>query len=146
MPSTASLKQGFYYAHPQNRFFKVLGAYLGEDLATLDQRKHALEKLGIALFDVIGSCRRQGSLDAKITEVTSNDIPAFIKSHPALEAVATNGGLSRDLFFRHFVKHGLIPAKIVTYALPSTSPANARFSLEDLKRAYFEVLDAHVNS
>lgn len=144
MPSAASLEAGFYYAHPQNRFFRVIGAYAGRDLPDLISRQDALEHLGIALFDVIASCRRQGSLDSAIRDVTLNDISAFITEHPALTAIVTNGGLARHLFERHFLKTGLIPAKISVYALPSTSPANARFSLEALKCAYFEVFDAHL--
>ena len=75
MPSIASLQDGFYYAHPQNRMWKIIAAIAGVDeLKTIEERKQAALKLHLAFFDVIESCEREGSLDSNIKAVKPNDI------------------------------------------------------------------------
>ena len=140
MPSVASLKASFYYAHPQNRFFKLLGAFLNQDLESTDERKVALTEAHIALFDVIRSCSREGSLDSAITDVVPNDIAAFIRQYPSLKMIVTNGALSKKLFWRF--NPGLADdCSLKIIHNPSTSPANASYSLDRLKAFYFPVFE-----
>lgn len=137
MPSAASLEAGFYYAHPQNRFFKVISALFGEPLPDPDSRKRALSIMRIALFDVIGECRRKGSLDQSITDVRPNDIPGFLSTHSSIKIVVTNGGLSARLLSKQ-----KLPDGIKVFNLPSTSPANAAWRLDKLTVVYKEALNA----
>ena len=137
MPSEASLEAGFYYAHPQNRFFKIVGVLFGMDVATIPGRKAALASLHIALFDVIGQCRRSGSLDSAIKDAVPNDIPRLLSEHPSIQVVATNGALSRKLLSRQ-----ALPSGVKLFNLPSTSPANASWSLQRLIPLYKEAFDA----
>lgn len=87
MPSEASLKAGFYYAHPQNRFFRIIGDYLGRPLSDLLSRQQALNELGIGLFDVIASCYRQGSLDKSIVDPTVNNLTDILLFTKILDLV-----------------------------------------------------------
>lgn len=152
MPSEASLKQGFYYAHPQNRFFKLLSLFLSKELCDLNSRQMALEYCHIALFDVIKSCRREGSLDSAIHDAIPNDLHSFLQEHSSISCIATNGGLAKKLFLREWKRiiqnlqehldleqerQRILKIKIVN--LPSTSPANARFTIQKLKEYYFEI-------
>jgi TDG/mug DNA glycosylase family protein len=137
MPSVASLDAGFYYAHPRNRFFKIIAMLSGMSTETIPERKAALASLHAALFDAIGQCRRQGSLDSAITDEVPNDIPGFLAGHPTIKVVVTNGGLSRKLVSRQ-----ALPDSARLFCLPSTSPANAAWSLERLFALYKEAFDA----
>ncbi len=137
MPSVKSLQQGFYYAHPQNRFFKVIAALhtkwraqrtnsevTPSVLTTVAERKAALTDLGIALYDVVASCEREGSLDSKIKHYEYADIWGLLKQHPSITTVITNGGFAKTHFIRSTIKpHQPVPFTFV--ALPSTSPAHA---------------------
>ncbi len=134
MPSEASLRQGFYYAHPRNRFFLLLQDFLKEELDDVNSRKKALNKSKIALFDVIGSCRRQGSLDSAIRDAIPNDIAGFLIKHPSITMVVTNGSLAKKLLLKQ-----TLPQTVIQKYLPSTSPANALWTFAKLKKVYFEV-------
>ena len=128
MPSIASLQDGFYYAHPQNRMWKIIAAIAGVDeLKTIEERKQAALKLHLAFFDVIESCEREGSLDSNIKAVKPNDINSLLLRYPKIKRVITNGNKAKDLFltYNHDCKAEIIH-------LPSTSPANAACSLEAL--------------
>lgn len=138
MPSVASLEASFYYAHPQNRFFKLLGSFLNQDLTATADRKDALSRAHIALFDVIKSCSREGSLDSAIKNVVPNDISSFVGQYPTLKMIVTNGALSKKLFVR-FNKSLLADNALTILHNPSTSPANAAYSLDRLKTFYFPV-------
>lgn len=137
MPSEASLEAGFYYAHPRNRFFKIIGALSGMDVSTIPARKAALSFLHAALFDAIGQCRRSGSLDSAIKDAVPNDIPRLLSEHPSIKVVATNGALCRKMMSRQE-----LPASVRIFNLPSTSPANASWSLQRLIPLYKEAFDA----
>lgn len=93
LPGEASLRAQRYYAHPQNQFWRLLGAAIGEELAILpyEDRLVRLEARGIALWDVVGEARRQGSLDGAIRGATPNLLADYVASHPRLRAVAFNG-------------------------------------------------------
>ena len=93
LPGEASLAAQQYYAHPQNQFWRLLGSAIGEPLADLayDTRLDRLAARGIALWDVVGEARRQGSLDGAIRNVRANPLAAFVATHPRLRMVAFNG-------------------------------------------------------
>ncbi len=140
MPGIASLAAGEYYAHPRNAFWPVLEAIRGIPAsAPYAQRVRAVKAAGIAIWDVLGSCQRRSSLDSDIepASMVVNDFPGFFRSHPAVQAIAFNGGTAATLFRRHVLaqlpeRHRDLPM----YPLPSTSPANARLTLADKRRAW----------
>src|ERR1700741_635073 len=94
MPSVASLAAREYYAHPRNAFWPIAGELLGFDpRGPYARRKRALTDAGIAVWDVVGSCRRKGSLDAAIDErsIRVNDFAAFLAKHPGITRIRFNG-------------------------------------------------------
>lgn len=126
MPGAASLAARAYYAHPRNAFWPIVGAAYGFDPgAPYAERAAALRAAGVALWDVIGACRRQGSLDAAIdpASIRINPVDALLARHPSIERVLTNGGLASRLYARHLVAR--LPRAVAWHPMPSTSPANA---------------------
>jgi double-stranded uracil-DNA glycosylase len=140
MPGAMSLQHGRYYAHPRNRLWPLLGALCRFD-PQLDYqaRLQTLQACGVGLWDVIGQCRRSGSLDAAIVRGSEvpNPLPARIAQLPQLRAIACNGVAATQAFAR-FVQPRLAPraTPLAVLALPSTSPANAAFSLARLQQAW----------
>ena len=133
MPGVQSLNQQQYYAHPRNAFWSIMQSITGvSPIADYQQRRQSLLHHGIALWDVLASCRRAGSLDSAIekSSIVVNDFESFFEQHPNIQQVLLNGGTAHQLFQRHVVKAGLCPEHIATHACPSTSPANARLNLE----------------
>jgi hypoxanthine-DNA glycosylase len=121
LPGEASLKAQRYYAHPQNQFWRLLGAAIGEDLASFDYQKR-LERLSarrIALWDVVGQARRQGSLDGAIREATANPLAEYVSTHPRLRAIAFNGQTAARL--GRLALAGVEGPSLID--LPSSSPA-----------------------
>jgi hypoxanthine-DNA glycosylase len=137
-PGTASLAAGQYYAHPRNQFWPLVSALLGEDLGALDygRRLQVLRAHHLGLWDVIGECRRDGSLDSAIRDARWNDLASLLRRAPALVAVAHNGGASARAM-RVTAELGLR-----VFRLPSTSPANASWSFERKLAAWREAFDA----
>ena len=124
-PSVKSLEQGEYYAHKQNRFWRVMFRLLGcEVLADYDTKKQMLLNNGIGLWDTIGLCKREGSLDSAITDVVANDIPSLIKNSK-VRCIVLNGNKAKSVF-----KHKIDGVDII--CLPSTSPANAKYTFDKL--------------
>ena len=129
MPGKRSLAEHQYYAHPQNAFWRIMGAVLGFDPAmTYTERCQALTGAGIALWDVLGECERHSSLDADIVEasIQPNDFACFLAGHPRIGAIYFNGTKAEQSFTRH-VLPGL-SARLTSLPrtrLPSTSPAHA---------------------
>ena len=121
LPGEASLRAQRYYAHPRNQFWRLLGAAIGEDLAamTYEDRIARLAARGIALWDVVGEARRQGSLDGAIRAVTPNLLADYVASHPQLEAIAFNGSTAARL--GRMALAGLGGVRLID--LPSSSPA-----------------------
>lgn len=134
MPGDASLNAHQYYAHPRNAFWPVMQALFGIDAgAPYESRIEQLKAAHIALWDVVYQCHRSGSLDTAIEpdSVIVNDIAGLLRQHPTIAAVFCNGGGAWTLLRRHFFKSANKPGiDIPVYKLPSTSPANARLSLQ----------------
>ena len=127
-PSVRSREENFYYGHPQNRFWKLLARLYGEtELKTPDEKKAFLLKHGIALWDVIASCEIENSADGSIRNASVNDLSEIFKAAD-IQAVFTNGKTADKLFRKY---HGR-----ETICLPSTSPANAAWSIEKLERKW----------
>ena len=118
-PSEASLAAQQYYAHPQNQFWRILGAILGQPLADMDYaaRQAAVKSAGIAIWDVYGACVRDGSLDSAIREAVPNDFARLKENAPQLRRVCFNGKTAG-----RFAKQ-LEALGFETAVLPSTSPA-----------------------
>lgn len=138
MPGVASLAAGQYYAHARNSFWKIAGAVLGfSPDASYAERLAALKSSGVALWDVLHSCVREGSLDADIdaSSVRANDIPALLRRQPRIELVCFNGGAAQKYYNKH-VLPGLEASRIGYVRLPSTSPAHASISFEEKVAAW----------
>lgn len=140
MPGAASLAARQYYAHPRNGFWPIVCAVLGLDAALpYAERARLFAERGYALWDVLGACRREGSLDADIEpeSMEVNDFAAFFAAHPGIGRVFLNGTAAATLFGRH-VAPGL-DERIVWLRLPSTSPANASCSYAKKLAAWQEI-------
>ena len=144
MPGVRSLRAGEYYAHPRNAFWGIL-----EDLGTIPsglgycERTAAMAEAGIALWDVLRSCCRAGSLDASIVADSEepNDIAGLLGAHPTIRAVLFNGAKA-ERAFRRYIEPGLpsdVRRRITLLRLPSTSPAHA-VSAAVKRAAWREVL------
>lgn len=138
-PGVASLRAQRYYGHPQNQFWKILGALWSVNLMALpyEQRLDAVRAHGLGIWDVYGACEREGSLDTAIRHAELNDFAWLQQQCPQLRAVAHNGGES----FRH-AKH-MRALGLPVHPLPSTSPANASWSFERKLAAWGEVFRLH---
>jgi len=129
LPGDLSIAAHQYYAHPQNRFWKIL-FHLFDEPFSIDyqNRKDLLLKNHIALWDVCGSATRKGSMDVDIKEVSPNGILQLLVEYPTIQRVFFNGQKAAHLFDRHFER----TPEILFQTLPSTSPANAQYSFERL--------------
>lgn len=137
LPSVKSREGQFYYHHPRNRFWQVLSALTGEVLPeTIPQKKAMLLRHGIAIWDVVASCDIVGSSDSSIRNVVPADIERVLKE-TQIQWIFTNGGTAHRLYQRYCLKN----TGVEDMALPSTSPANAAFSLEKLIAIWGEALD-----
>lgn len=125
-PGAASLAAQQYYGHPRNHFWPILAALWGMDLPALPYRRRvaALSRHGLALWDVYAACRREGSLDSAIEDAVPNDLAGLVAHLPGLRAIAHNGGESARAM--RVTRTLGVPV----LRLPSTSPANARWSFE----------------
>lgn len=127
-PSVKSREQQFFYAHPHNRFWRVLAEVTYTPLAqTTDEKKKILLQCRIALWDVIRSCDITGSSDSSIKNVVPNDL-GIILSNSSVGRIFTNGAAADRLYKKYCEKQ----TGIAAVRLPSTSPANAAYSLERL--------------
>lgn len=135
-PSVRSRAVGFYYGHPQNRFWKVLsGVYHSEVPVTIEEKKAFLLKNHLAVWDVIADCAIVGSSDSSIRDVTANDM-SLILGQANIRRIFANGQTAYRLFLKYCKKDG----QPEVCKLPSTSPANASFSLERLIRVWRKAL------
>ena len=134
-PSVRSREQNFFYGHPQNRFWKVVAAVFGKPVPqTVEEKKLLILDNGLALWDSIASCEITGSSDSSIKNARANDITVILDSCN-IERIYCNGRKSHELY-RKYIE----PATGRTaVCLPSTSPANAQWSLEKLIGAWAEI-------
>lgn len=143
MPSAASIAAQAYYAHPRNRFWPVMGAVFGFDPAlAYEERLERLRRAGVALWDTIESCERTGSLDTAILRPVPSDVAALLEREPTIERLVLNGTKSAEVW-RRFGAPTLAAERLQALEVvrcPSTSPANARWRLEDLERVWREAL------
>jgi len=125
-PSVKSREQKFFYGHPQNRFWRVISSITGENIpTTIEEKKSLLIKNNIAVWDVIKSCDIVGSSDSSIENVCINDF-TVIFSRANIKRIYANGDKAYSLFKKYYSKD------VEIIKLPSTSPANAQYSLERL--------------
>ena len=136
-PSVKSRENNFYYGHPQNRFWKVLSRVYKEDVPqTTDEKKIFLLSHRIAVWDVIESCTIIGSSDTSIKDVVVNDFSRILENSK-VERIYVNGGKAYELYHKYAEKVTGIQA----VKLPSTSPANAAWSLEKLIKTWKEIIE-----
>ena len=126
-PSAASLAAQQYYAHPQNQFWRILGAVIGQPLPAMDYpaRIAAVQAAGIAIWDVYASCDRAGSLDSAIQNAVPNPLATLKESAPALRRICFNGRMAARRI-REVEAMGF-----EALVLPSTSPAHAGMRFEE---------------
>ena len=142
MPGGMSLRLGRYYAHPQNRFWSFMGELLGAHPALpYAQRVEILRGAGLALWDVLAECEREGSLDSAIRAEVANDFRGFIGAHPKLRAILFNGAKAEQSFRRHALP-ALGELDLALIRLPSTSPANASQPEADKRAAWRAALQS----
>ena len=135
-PSVKSRENGFYYGHPRNRFWPMLAAVYGEEVPPdIPSRKALLLRRHIALWDAALSCDIDGSMDQDIRNVVPTDL-APILSRADIRLVLANGALAGRLYRRYQQKKTGLPVEV----LPSTSPANAAWSLQRLCCAWSSYL------
>ena len=136
MPSRISRQQGFYYGHPQNRFWPLLSAILQvSEPRDIESKRRMLLQHGIALWDVLQQCEIQGSQDSSIRQPEANDL-AWLLGQSPIRKIFANGQAAAELY-RKFCQN--LTGK-PCLGLPSTSPANNRWSLDALFQAWQPVL------
>lgn len=132
LPSVKSRENDFFYGHPQNRFWKVIAGLCGAPVPrTVEQKRELLLANRIALWDVIGSCEIRGSSDSSIRNVVPADLSRILDAAP-IRKIFTNGSKASQLYRRYQLPLTQIP----DIPLPSTSPANAAWSLDALCSAW----------
>ncbi len=137
-PSVKSREAAFFYGHPQNRFWRVLSNLFGEPAGETPEEKTAfLLRHHLALWDVIRSCEITGSADSSIRNAVPNDLSAVLQAAPGVQ-IFTNGKTADRLYRQYLLP---LTGKDAV-CLPSTSPANAQWSLEKLLDAWQVVCDA----
>lgn len=135
-PSVSSREEGFFYAHPQNRFWRLIAALFGASVPQgINEKRELLLAHGIALWDVIASCDLTGSADGTIRNVTPNDMTEILRT-ASLRAVFLNGKTAARYYDRYLRQSVGLDAIV----LPSTSPANAAYSFEALRAAWSVLL------
>ena len=127
-PSVKSCENLFFYGHPQNRFWKVLAAIFKENIPqTISEKKNLLQKNHIALWDVIKSCEIEGSSDSSIAKVFPNDLSLIFKK-AEIRKILLNGKTA-EKYYKLYIESQIHRQAVY---MPSTSPANAKWSLADL--------------
>jgi len=130
MPGQRSLDAQQYYAHPHNAFWRIMGELAGaQPQLPYERRLEKLMQAGIALWDVLQTCEREGSLDADIKHEQANDFSAFLAPHPHITHVYFNGSKAELSFKKHVAGKQALP-QLKLQRLPSTSPAHAGMPYE----------------
>lgn len=147
IPGVASLSAGQYYAHPQNAFWKIMGRILDiAPAANYETRVEALKRANIALWDVLESCIRPGSMDTAIdlNSAKPNNIAALLQRQPQLHTICFNGSAAEKIF-KQRIQPFLGNVSVKYIRLPSTSPAHASMSFEIKLAAWKNALHGHIN-
>lgn len=142
MPGQESLKASQYYAHPRNAFWTIMGELLGFDAKLpYEARIAALRSAGIALWDVLHSCKRDGSLDSSIEAAseTANDFVVFFTTHPQVKTVFFNGAKAAEAYEKRVLPK-VRDLHLEYVRLPSTSPAHAGMSVARKLQAWRAIL------
>jgi len=138
IPGIRSLEMQQYYAHPQNKFWKIICEIFSEEFTTnYQQRIKILEKHHIALWDVIDTCERKGSLDSEIRNEEANKIEELLQNFPNIKAIFCNGQKSYKNLQKILGKKFRMPIIV----LPSTSPAYAGLSYFDKLKSWYIILE-----
>lgn len=135
MPSVKSLEKHEYYGHPQNAFWKIMTLLYG-DVRNYSAKKRLLKRNHIALWDVVGTCRRPGSSDSNISDACFNDVKGLLKRRTSVKKILLNGGKAAELYLKHAGSDFSVPYEV----LPSTSPANTK-NFADKLRAWRKALE-----
>lgn len=142
MPSVASLRESFYYAHPRNCFWPMLAQILQEEPpASIEEKKDMLVRHRIALWDTAASCEREGSLDSAMRDVKANDFHMLFQNCPEIRHLLFNGGTAYQLYCRLVAKGD---ARFTYWRLPSTSPAYT-LKYEEKRAAWARALKEALN-
>lgn len=140
LPSVKSREQGFYYGHPRNRFWKVISVLLNcDEPITIEEKKQMLLSHYIAVWDVIDNCDIIGSSDSSIRNVEAADILGLLQK-TNINRIYANGKTAEKLYNKYVA--GKTQVQIIP--LPSTSPANAAFSIERLAGVWRVILDERI--
>ena len=144
MPGEKSLQARQYYAHPANAFWKIMGELVGAHPSLpYAERLQALQRARIALWDVLHSCQREGSLDSDIEQETANDFAGFFARHPHIGQVFFNGAKAEHSFRKSVMGKQVLPP-LEFYRLPSTSPAHAGMRFEEKLAAWKQIVVAQL--
>lgn len=137
MPGDKSLELGEYYAHPRNRFWKIIAEITNEQVpTTYTDKQKLLKRHKIGLWDVAEAADRKGSLDSDILDATPNDLDGFVRTHDKIKVIGFNGTKSQSLFAKFFRQN----PKITYFALPSTSPANTGITFDEICNQWRHIL------
>ena len=135
-PSVKSREYNFYYSHPRNRFFPTLYKIFNEEHSfDIDKRKEFLLRHNIALYDVIEECYIEASYDSSIKNEIPIDLLGILNNFPNIKVIGVTGGAASKLFAKHLLNK-ISDKDIKLVFLPSTSPANAKMSLNELVEHY----------
>ena len=135
IPSPKSRERGFYYMHPQNRFWRMLSEVLGEEPpADIPGRREMCLRRGVALWDVLAECSIDGASDSSIKNAVPNSLDTIFQ-HADIRAVFTTGKKAQALYERFF------PDSMKAVCLPSTSPANRTISEAEMLEKYRQISD-----
>ena len=136
-PSIKSREAMFFYGHPQNRFWRLLALLCGEpEPKTVEEKKRLALSHGVAMWDSIHSCTIVGSSDSSVRDVVPNDLSVILENS-RVEKIFCNGALSHRMYMKHIYPN----TGIAAVKLPSTSPANAAFSLDRLAKCWKVIFD-----
>ena len=139
-PSVKSREMKFFYGHPQNRFWKVIASVFDEKIPeSIEEKKELILRNHLALWDVIAECEITGSSDASIKNAKANDLSGILNNAP-IRKIIVNGKMAEKLYIRYIEPVTGIKAVV----LPSTSPANAAWSLERLVDAWRPEIDKYL--
>lgn len=141
MPSVKSIADDFYYAHPRNGFWPIMAAYFQLPIESIAQKRYLIEQSELALWDVLQACERSGSLDSAIRQPIANDFAQLLANYPSIKHLFFNGEAAFKLFQKQVVKQQTLADDLSLTRLPSTSPANARMSLQDKMSIWHQSLN-----